>query len=86
MKAKHSVFPDLETWPGGAILKINELGGKVVTISGPDGYIYDANGITGEKVDYMLELRASNNDVVEPYAKEFGAQFIPGKKPWGMSG
>ena len=66
----------------GAILKINELGGKVVTISGPDGYIYDANGITGEKVDYMLELRASNNDVVEPYAKEFGAQFIPGKKPW----
>lgn len=66
----------------GAILKINELGGKVVTISGPDGYIYDANGISGEKVDYMLELRASNNDVVEPYAKEFGAQFIPGKKPW----
>ena len=66
----------------GAILKINELGGKVVTISGPDGYIYDANGISGEKVDYLLELRASNNDVVEPYAKEFGAQFIPGKKPW----
>ncbi len=66
----------------GAILKINELGGKVVTISGPDGYIYDADGIKGEKVDYLLELRASNNDVVEPYAKEFGAQFIPGKKPW----
>ena len=66
----------------GAILKINELGGRVVTISGPDGYIYDANGITGEKVDYLLELRASNNDVVEPYAKEFGAQFIPGKKSW----
>ena len=66
----------------GAILKINELGGKVVTISGPDGYIYDADGITGEKVDYLLELRASNNDVVQPYAAEFGAQFIPGKKPW----
>jgi len=66
----------------GAILKINELGGKVLTISGPDGYIYDANGITGEKVDYLLELRASNNDVVQPYAAEFGAQFIPGKKPW----
>ena len=66
----------------GAILKINELGGKVVTISGPDGYIYDANGITGEKVDYLLELRASNNDVVAPYAEEFGAQFVPGKKPW----
>jgi glutamate dehydrogenase (NADP+) len=66
----------------GAILKINELGGKVVTISGPDGYIYDADGITGDKVDYLLELRASNNDVVEPYAAEFGAKFIPGKKPW----
>ncbi len=66
----------------GAITKINELGGKVLTISGPDGYIYDENGITGEKVDYLLELRASNNDVVQPYANEFGAQFIPDKKPW----
>ncbi len=66
----------------GAILKINELGGKVITISGPDGYIYDAEGISGEKVDYLLELRASNQDIVEPYAKEFGAKFIPGKKPW----
>jgi len=66
----------------GAIVKINELGGKVVTISGPDGYIYDADGITGEKVDYLLELRASNNDVVQPYAVEFGAKFIPSKKPW----
>jgi len=66
----------------GAITKVNELGGRVVTISGPDGYIYDANGISGEKVDFLLELRASNNDVVQPYAEEFGAQFIPGKKPW----
>ena len=66
----------------GAITKINELGGKVVTISGPDGYIYDGEGITGEKVDYLLELRASNNDVVQPYAVEFGAKFVAGKKPW----
>ena len=66
----------------GAILKINELGGKVVTISGPDGYIYDPEGISGDKVDYLLELRASNQDIVEPYAHEFGARFIPGKKPW----
>lgn len=66
----------------GAILKINELGGKVVTLSGPDGYIYDAEGIAGEKVDYLLELRASNNDIVEPYAEEFGAEFIADKKPW----
>ena len=65
----------------GAILKINELGGKVITISGPDGYVLDMDGITGEKVDYLLELRASNQDIVEPYAKEFGAIFVPGKKP-----
>jgi len=66
----------------GAILKINELGGKVVTISGPDGYIYDEHGISGDKVDYLLELRATNNDIVEPYATEFGAKFVAGKHPW----
>lgn len=66
----------------GAVTKINELGGKVVTISGPDGYIFDPEGISGDKVDYLLDLRATNDDVVEPYAKEFGAQFFPGRKPW----
>ena len=67
----------------GAALKITELGGKVVTISGPDGYVYDPDGISGEKIDYMLELRASNQDVVAPYADEFpGSKFIPGKHPW----
>ncbi len=66
----------------GAISKINDLGGKVVTISGPDGYIFDPDGIKGEKVDYLLELRASNNDIVEPYANRFGAQFFEGSKPW----
>jgi glutamate dehydrogenase (NADP+) len=66
----------------GAILKINELGGKVITISGPDGYIYDPDGISGEKVDYLLELRASNQDIVEPFATEFGVGFIPGRRPW----
>lgn len=67
----------------GAALKVNELGGKVVTISGPDGYIYDEAGISGEKIDYLLELRASNNDVVAPYAQKFpGAKFVAGKRPW----
>ena len=66
----------------GAITKINELGGKVVTVSGPDGYIYDPDGITGPKVDYLLELRESNNDVVAPYADEFGVEFYPNAKPW----
>ena len=66
----------------GAALKLEELGAKVVTISGPDGYIYDKDGITGEKIEYMLELRASNNDIVRPFAEEFDAEFIAGKKPW----
>ena len=69
----------------GAVKKATELGAKVVTISGPDGYIYDPDGISGEKIDYMLELRASGNDVCQPYADEFsGAQFFPGEKPWGQ--
>ncbi len=66
----------------GAVTKVNELGGKVVTLSGPDGYIHDADGITGDKVEYMLELRASNQDIVEPYAEQFGVEFVPNKHPW----
>lgn len=67
----------------GAVQKVNELGGKVVTLSGPDGYVYDPEGITGEKVDYMLELRASNQDIVKPYSYEFpNAQFFENKHPW----
>ena len=67
----------------GAAIKANELGGKVVTISGPDGYIYDEEGISGEKIDYLLELRASGNDIVAPYADEYpNAKFIPNKHPW----
>jgi glutamate dehydrogenase (NADP+) len=67
----------------GAASKVTELGGKVVTISGPDGYIYDPDGISGAKIDYMLELRASNQDIVKPYSYEFpNAQFHQGKRPW----
>ena len=66
----------------GAVTKATQLGAKVVTISGPDGYIYDEDGISGEKIDYMLELRATCNDVVAPYAEKFGAKFVPGHKPW----
>jgi glutamate dehydrogenase (NADP+) len=67
----------------GAALKATELGAKVVTISGPDGYIYDPAGISGEKIEYMLELRASNQDIVKPYSYEFpGASFHQGKHPW----
>ena len=67
----------------GAALKATELGAKVVTISGPDGYILDEEGISGEKIEYMLELRASNQDIVKPYSYEFsGAKFFEGKRPW----
>ncbi len=67
----------------GAVTKVNQLGGKVVTISGPDGYIYDPDGISGEKIDYLLELRASNQDIVKPFSYEFpSAQFHQGKHPW----
>ena len=67
----------------GAVKKATELGAKVVTLSGPDGYIYDKQGISGLKIDYMLELRATNEDIVKPYAYEFeGIEFIQGKHPW----
>ena len=66
----------------GAAIKATELGAKVVTISGPDGYVYDPNGISGEKIEYMLELRSTNEDIVEPYAEEFGVEFFPKKRPW----
>jgi glutamate dehydrogenase (NADP+) len=67
----------------GAATKASQLGAKVVTISGPDGYIYDEEGISGAKIDYMLELRATNQDVVAPYALKYpSAKFIAGKRPW----
>lgn len=67
----------------GAALKATELGGKVVTISGPDGYVYDPDGISGEKIDYMLELRSSGEDIVAPYAEKYpSATFYPGRRPW----
>lgn len=67
----------------GAAKKATELGAKVITISGPDGYIYDPTGLDDEKIEYMLELRASGNDICSPYAEEFPeAQFIAGRKPW----
>ena len=67
----------------GAAKKATELGAKVITLSGPDGYIYDPDGISGEKIEHMLELRNSGNDVCEPYAEKYpGAKFFKGHKPW----
>ena len=71
------------TW--GTVQKLNELGAKVITISGPDGYILDEAGVCGEKEDYLLELRSSGKNICAPYADKFeGAKFFPGEKPWGV--
>jgi glutamate dehydrogenase (NADP+) len=67
----------------GVALKVTELGGKIVTISGPDGYIHDEQGLDEAKINYLLLLRASNNDVVAPFAQAFpDTKFIPNNKPW----
>ena len=67
----------------GAAKKINELGGKVLTVSGPDGFVLDEDGISGEKVDFLLQMRASNRNKVKDYSDKYGCQFFAGKKPWG---
>ena len=67
----------------GAAIKANDLGAKVVAISGPDGCVHDKDGVSGEKVEYMLEMRSSGHDKVEDYAKKFkGVEFHAGKRPW----
>ena len=69
----------------GAIKKLNELGAKVITISGSDGYILDEAGInTDEKIDYLLKIRACSDIKLKDYAEKFGAKFFPGEKPWGV--
>ena len=70
----------------GICKKAMHLGAKVVTLSGPDGYIYDPEGVSSseEKVSYMLEMRASGRNRVQDYADKFGVEFFPGEKPWGV--
>ncbi len=69
----------------GVAAKVAQLGGKVITISGPDGYVYDPDGVTTqEKIDFMLEMRASGRDKAQDYADNFGCQFFAGEKPWGV--
>jgi len=68
----------------GAVEKVTQLGGKVVTLSGPDGFVHDKDGIRGEKVQYMLEMRASSRDRVQDFAEKFKVEFHPGKRPWSV--
>ena len=72
----------------GVCRKAAELGGRVVTLSGPDGYVYDPDGVcTQEKYDFMAAMRCQmGQDRVEPYAERFGVEFFPGKKPWEVPG
>ncbi|MGB6122816.1 MAG: NADP-specific glutamate dehydrogenase [Bacteroidota bacterium] len=68
----------------GAVEKITQLGGTVVTLSGPDGFIYDEDGVKGEKINHMLDMRASARDCVKDYAEKFKVPFHPGKRPWSV--
>lgn len=69
----------------GVVRKAVELGAKVVTLSGPDGFIHDPDGISGDKLDYLIELRATSQDLVRPYSIEFpGVAYYEGQKPWGI--
>ena len=70
------------TW--GVAKKLEELGAMAVTLSGPDGYVYDPKGVTGKKVEYLLEMRNSGRDKVKDYADRYGCAFYPGEKPWGV--
>ena len=69
----------------GVCRKAAELGGKVITLSGPDGYVFDPDGVnTQEKFDFMVSMRQSGEDKIKPYADRFGVDFFPGQKPWGV--
>ena len=68
----------------GTVQKVNELGGRVVTLSGPDGFVHDPDGVRGEKWEYMLSLRATGQDVVAPYAEKFKVRFFAGQRPWSV--
>lgn len=68
----------------GVVKKVTEMGGKVVTLSGPDGFVYDKEGIRGEKIDYMLRMRASGQDRVQDYSDKFQVEFFPDKRPWSV--
>ena len=85
IKGKTFVVSGFGNVAWGTVKKVTELGGKVVTISGPDGYVYDEDGInTEEKINFMLEMRSSGRDKVQDYADKFGVPFFAGQKPWNV--
>jgi glutamate dehydrogenase (NADP+) len=68
----------------GVVKKVSELGGKVVTLSGPDGFVHDPAGVSGEKLDFMLAMRLNGQDEVRPYAEQFGVEFFADRRPWSV--
>ncbi len=85
VKGKTAVVSGFGNVAWGTVKKLTELGAKVVAISGPDGYVYDPDGVnTEEKISYMLEMRASGRNKVQDYADKFGVEFFAGKRPWGV--
>lgn len=84
MKGKTVAVSGFGNVAWGVCKKVAQLGGKVVTLSGPDGYCYDPDGIvTEEKINYLLEMRASGRDRAQDYADKFGCKFVPKAKVWG---
>ena len=86
IKGKTFVISGFGNVAWGTAKKVSELGAKVITLSGPDGYILDEDGVSGEKIDFLLEMRASGVDAVEVYAKKYNVPFFKGEKPWGVKG
>ena len=68
----------------GIMKKAAELGAKVTYFAGPDGYIHDPDGVTGEKLEFILKMRAEDPMHCKPYADKYGVEFIPGEKCWGV--
>lgn len=64
--------------------KVNELGGKVVTLSDSAGYIYDPAGIDKDKLAYVMELKNIKRGRISEYAEKYGVEYFEGKRPWGV--
>lgn len=87
MKGKVIVLSGYGNVAWGVCLKARDLGSKVISISGRDGYVHDPEGIeTDEKIDFLLRIRSENNVKLEDYAKKFGVKFYPKEKPWNLKG
>jgi glutamate dehydrogenase (NADP+) len=67
-----------------AIEQLNFLGAKVLTASDSNGYIYDPHGIDADRLQYLIDLKTVRRGRIEEYALEFGVEFFPNERPWGI--